>query len=201
LLHLPIGTLFEAMVRGAYKAHRHFPHDTTAADLLFEGFPRPLTPQAHLICGHRALHAEDEAVVELAWIIDAIVIHQQGLRQGTEIDQMVPVPVVPRQAGRFQSHDAPDTPLTHGGQELSEARALLEPCSTAASVRIEDDDLPTAQGAGAGCYGLLAPLTLVVVAHVRVAGLADRDVSGAVQMRRTHLLTHGDAPCSVRRAP
>lgn len=161
------------------------------ADVLFEGFPRPLTPQAQRICGHRALHAEDEAVVQLAWIIDAIVIHEPGLRQGTEIDQMVPVPVVPRQAGRFQRYDNPDPPLTHGGQELPKAWALLESCATTASVVIDDDDLPTAQGAGTVRSGILAPLAFMVATDVRRAGLADIDVSGTVQMGRTDLLTHG----------
>ena len=32
------------------------------------------------------------------WIIHTIIIHQQGLSQGTEIDEMMPVTVVPRQA-------------------------------------------------------------------------------------------------------
>jgi len=132
LLHLTVGDLFQAMLFRADKAHRYFSHDMAMADFLFEGFPRPLTQQAQLIFGHRALHAEDSAIVQLAWIIDAIVIHEPGLRQGTEIDQMVPVPVVPRQAGRFQRYDNPDTPLTHGGQELPKAWALLEPCATTA---------------------------------------------------------------------
>ena len=92
-------------------------------------------------------------------------------------------------------------PLTHRSQQLSKARALLKPCATAASVLIKDDDLPKAQGAGTVRSGIWAPLTLLVVTDVLVAGLADRDVSGAVQMRRTHLLTHGWAPCAVRRAP
>jgi hypothetical protein len=69
---LTVGELCQAMLFRAYKAHRHFPHAMATADVLFAGFPRPLTPQAQLICGHRALHAEDEAVVQLAWIIDAI---------------------------------------------------------------------------------------------------------------------------------
>jgi hypothetical protein len=92
-------------------------------------------------------------------------------------------------------------PLTHGSQELSKARALLESCPTAASVLINDDDLPKSQGAGTVRSGILAPLTLLVVTDVMVARLADRDGRGAGQMRWTNLLTHGEAPCSVRRAP
>ena len=92
-------------------------------------------------------------------------------------------------------------PLTHGSQPLAKARALLQTCATAASVLINEDDLPQAQGAGTVRSGILAPLTLLVVTDVLVARLADRDGSSTVEMRGTNLLTHGCAPCSVRRAP
>jgi hypothetical protein len=201
VLHLTVGTLCKAMVLGTDTAHRHCPHDTAAAACLCAGCPRPLTHPAPLLFGPRARHAAYEAVVELAGSIHTIIIPQHGRSQGTELAQRMPVPVVPRHAGRCQGHDDSDTPLTHGGQELSEARTRLEPCTPAASVRIDDDDLPTAQGAGAVRSGLLTPLTLVVVADLLGAGLAHIDVSGAVQLRRTTLLTQGYAPGSVRRAP
>jgi hypothetical protein len=98
LVHLTVGNLFQALVFGTHKAYRHFPHAMAAADFLCEGLPRPLTQHAQLLCGPRALHAEDSAVVELAWLRDPIIIHAQGLREGTKIAQMMPVPVVPRQA-------------------------------------------------------------------------------------------------------
>jgi hypothetical protein len=60
-----------------------------------------------------------------------------------------------------------------------------------ASVVIDDDDLPKAQGAGTVRSGILAPLAFMVATDVRRAGLADIDVSGTVQMGRTDLLTHG----------
>jgi hypothetical protein len=201
VLHLTVGKLFKAMVRGTDTAHRHVPHDTAAADVLCEGCPRPLTHPAPRRFGQRALPAEYEAVVELAGSIHPIILPQPGRSQGPELAQLMPVPVVPRHAGRCQGHDDSDTPLTHGGQELSEARTRLAPWTPAASVRIDDDALPTAQGAGAVRSGILTPWTLVVVADVMGAGLAHLDVSGAVQLRRTTLLTQGYAPGSVRRAP
>jgi hypothetical protein len=104
---------------------------------------------------------------------------------------MVPVPVVPRQAGRCQRYDNPATPLTHGGQERPQAWALLESCATTASVVIDDDDVPKAQGARTVRSGILAPLAFMVGTDLLRAGLADRDVSGTGQMGRTDLLTHG----------
>ena len=148
LLPLTVSDLFQAMVFCADTAHRDFPHAMAAANFLFEGFPRPLPHQAQRIFGHRALHPQDEAIMQVAWIIDPIIIHQQGLRQGAEIDQMVPVTLIPCQAGRFQGDNAPDMPCTHGRQQLAKARARLQTCATAASVLIKDDDLPKAQGAG-----------------------------------------------------
>lgn len=93
--HLTVSALFQARVRRAYQAHGDFPHARAAADWLCEGFPRPLTQPAQRLCGHRALHPEDAAVVQLAWIRDPLMLHQHGLRQGTEINHLVPVTVVP----------------------------------------------------------------------------------------------------------
>jgi hypothetical protein len=98
LVHLTVGDLCQAMVLGASTAHRDFPHAMAAADCLCEGFPRPLTPQAQRLFGHRAVHPKASTIVQLAWIIAPITIHQQGLSQGAEIDQRVPGTVLPCQA-------------------------------------------------------------------------------------------------------
>ena len=188
---LRVGDLFPAMSCRAYKAHRHCPHDMATADVVFAGFPRPLTQQAQRLFGHRALHAEDAAIVQLAWLIDASGIHAPGCRQGTAIDQMGPGPVVPRHAGRFQRYDNPDTPLTHGGQELPQAWALLEPWATTAYGVIDDDAVPKAQGASPVRQGIWAPLACMVGTDLMRAGLADLEGSGTGPRCRTKLLTHG----------
>ncbi len=201
LVPLTVGPLGKALGRGPPTAHRPLPHARAAAAVWFAGLPRPLPHHAQRLCGQRALHAEADAVGALAWLLAPLLLPPHGLRMGTALAPMRPVPVVPRPACRGQRPDTPDPPLTHGGPERSTARARVPPCATAASVRSEEDDRPTAHGAGTVRSGLWAPLTLLVVTDVRVAGLADSDGSGAGPRRRTPLRTPGSAPGAVRRAP
>ena len=69
LVPLPGGDRCQALGCRASQAHRPCPHARAAADGWFEGFPRPRTQHAQRLCGHRALHAADEAVVQLAWLL------------------------------------------------------------------------------------------------------------------------------------
>jgi hypothetical protein len=101
VLHLPVSTLFEAIVTRADEPHGNFPHDMAALAFGFKGLASPLAHEAQRIFRHRALHPQHEAIIELSGIIDAVIIHEQGLRQRTQIDQMMPVPVVAGQPGRF----------------------------------------------------------------------------------------------------
>jgi hypothetical protein len=196
-----VGALCQALVVRADNAPRPCPPDRAAADVGCAGFPRPLPPQAQRLCGHRALPAQDAAVVQRAWRRDALVIQEPGRRQGPERDQMGPVPGGPRPACRCPRDDAPDTPRTHGSQARPHARALLEPCTPTASVGIDHDSLPEAPGPGPVREGRGAPWAFLVGTAVMVAGRADSHVSGTVPRRRTPVLTHGEAPRAVCRAP
>ena len=46
---------------------------------------------------HAALHAEQEAIVRPARIIDAVEVDDAGLHQSAQLEQMVPVAAVPRE--------------------------------------------------------------------------------------------------------
>src|SRR5262249_5647001 len=141
VLHLAIGDLFDPIIPGADEPDGDFPHNMAALDFGFKGLARPLTHEAQLIFGHGALHPEDYPVIELARIIDAIIINEQRLRQRTQINQMMPVPIVTGQPGRFQGEDGSDTPCTHGCQQLAKARALVASGPTPAHILINHDDV------------------------------------------------------------
>jgi hypothetical protein len=56
---------------------------------------------------HRALKTEQQAVVEQRWVIDAIVIADERIGDAAQFQQAIPIGIVSRQAGDFQSeHDA-----------------------------------------------------------------------------------------------
>jgi hypothetical protein len=97
-LDLAGGALCKAMVVRPHTPAWDFPHDMAAPDVLFAGWPRPLTPPAQLLCRDRALHAAHEAIGALARILEAIILPQQGVGEGTPIEQRMPVAVMAREA-------------------------------------------------------------------------------------------------------
>jgi len=58
---------------------------------LLQGFERALTEQRQLHLAHRAFHAEEQAVVWMPWIIDAILVDDKCADQAAELDQGMPV--------------------------------------------------------------------------------------------------------------
>jgi hypothetical protein len=51
---------------------------------------------------HGALQPEQEAIIELSRIIDAILIQDQRIGQGAQLDEPMPVGRVARQPGNLQ---------------------------------------------------------------------------------------------------
>jgi hypothetical protein len=109
---------------------------------------------------------------------------------------MMPVPVVAGQPGGFQGEDGPDTPCTHGCEQLAKARAFVASGPTPAHVLIDHDDVGKPQPAGLLCKGILPPLTLGVGADLMACGLADVDIGITLEMVRMNLGAHGYTPRS-----
>jgi hypothetical protein len=198
LRHLAVGDFFPAIIGCPHQPDRHLPQDMAPPDVCCEGLPRPLPPQAQCLFRHRALHAEHQAIVQLAGIINPLSIDAQGLGAGTQSDPMLPIPVVTGQAGGLQGHHRSDVALPPRGQPWATARALLPPGTATASVRIDTDDLGTPQGTGVVRQGIRPALALVVRADLMAGGLTDIDRGNALRMRATHLGAHGSAPHCAR---
>jgi hypothetical protein len=59
---------------------------------------RALPKEAQLEFAHRSLEAQQQPVIDETRVVDAVVVYQHRLVQGAQIDQVVPVTVVARQA-------------------------------------------------------------------------------------------------------
>src|SRR4029434_4907015 len=123
-------------------------------------------------------------------------LNEQGPRERTQSDQMMPVAVVAGQPGGFQGEDGPDTPFTYGREQLAKARALVASSPTPAHVLIDHDDVGKPQPAGLIGEGILPPLTLGMGADLMACGLADVDVGITLEMTRINLGAHGYTPRS-----
>ena len=76
----------------------------------------PLPEPAELRLAHRALEPQQQPIVELAGVVDPFRVDDQRVQQATQIEQLIPVVVVARQARDLEAHDGPDGRLRRGGQ-------------------------------------------------------------------------------------
>ena len=68
---------------------------------------------------HGAEDAEEQAVGVLAGVVDAVLVDDQGVGQGADLQQAIPVTTGAGQAGRFQAEDGAGLPEPDlGDQEL-----------------------------------------------------------------------------------
>jgi hypothetical protein len=104
--------------------------------------------------------------------------------------------VVARQPGGFPGEDGPDTPFTHGRQQLAQAWTLVASRPTPADVLIDHDALGKPQPAGMLGEGLWPPLALGVGADLMARRLTDIDVGIPLEMARVNLGAHGYTPRS-----
>ena len=123
LLDATIGILLDAIVRRLEVADRHGEEEFAAAGLLLQGLERALAEQRQLHLAHRALHAEQQAIVRMPRIIDAVLVDDQRADQAAELEQRVPVAPVAGEPRRLDRDDGADAPLADRGQQLLEARA------------------------------------------------------------------------------
>jgi hypothetical protein len=52
--------------------------------------------------GHSAFQSENQAIVEKSGVIQAIIIGEQGIGDGTHIEEAIPIRITPCQAGDLQ---------------------------------------------------------------------------------------------------
>src|SRR6185312_1757852 len=76
--------------------------------------------------GHRAFHTEHEPIVWIAWIVDALLIDQQRLRQGCDLEEAVPVSRRASEPGCIEAEHGADAAHRHLGGEPLEAFSALD---------------------------------------------------------------------------
>ena len=133
---------------------------------------------------HDALQPEDQAIVEKRRMIDAVAIADQRVGHAAEIEQAIPVGIIARQAGDFQSeHDAHAAESDIGG-EACEPGALSPSRTRKTQVFVDDGHLfpCPAQLAGFLDESILASRGLAVVFDLGRAGLTNVDDRRALRV-------------------
>ena len=66
-------------------------------------------------------HPEDQAVVEVPRVVEAVLVADQGAGHGADLQELVPVGVVAGQPGAFQAEHDPGPSQRYLGDHLLEA--------------------------------------------------------------------------------
>ncbi len=73
---------------------------------------------------HRALQAEQQPVVEVAGVVEAVLIQDEGVGEGADLQQAVPVRGVARQAQDLEAEHHAHLAQSDGGDQALEALAV-----------------------------------------------------------------------------
>ena len=89
---------------------------------------------------HGAEDAEQQAVGVLAGVVDAVLVDDQGVGQGADLQQAIPVTAGAGQAGGFQAEDGPGLAQPDLGDQELEAVAAHRGGTGESLVLIDDGD-------------------------------------------------------------
>ena len=144
--------------------------------------PRPDPVQ--LGFAHGALDPQEQAVVVLSRIIDAVLVDDEGVGQATDLDEAIPVAAGTGQARGFQAQDGADAAETDLGHQVLEAVATEGGGPGVSLVLVDDLDvfLGPSELVGASRQVVLAGGAGEYVAHLHGGRLPDVDQGLAVEM-------------------
>ena len=135
-------------------------------------------------------------VVEAGWIVHAVLVEDQRIGEGADLQQAMPVGVVPRQAGYFQTHDDARAPHADIAHQALKSLAPRRRRAGLALVAVDDDDLivAPAEGGRAAAKGILPLRALDVLDDLSHRRLPDVEISAPFEVMRLNFdrFVHAD---------
>lgn len=133
---------------------------------------------------HCAFQAEQEPIVELGRIVDAVFVANEGCGQCAQLDEAVPIGRVAREPRDLQAHDDAGLAERHLADEFLEAVAFC--CARAGLAEIAIDDTNGLGGPACGdrliTQGILTLCALAVFGHLTQRRLTDIEIGTALEM-------------------
>ena len=124
ILDLAVGIEHHLVLRVVHQAYRQRRLQRAPARLVQDAASQPRAQQVQLCLAHRALETEQESVVEIPGAVDAVLIKDQSVCQGTDLQQPMPVRGVAGQARDLQPEHDPDVTYADLANELLEALSV-----------------------------------------------------------------------------
>ena len=198
VLHLPVGRQHHLAIWQPLVANGE-PEGQLAAPGFVQ--PRRLHLLAHkvpLCFGKGTFDAQEQAVIVSAGIVEAAAVADEHVVEGGQVQQLVPVGAIARQARDVGDQEDAHLACAHVGKEALEAVAVAAADGRFAQVFVDDHNLALgpAQRAGAGHELVLQILGLLMFLDLAQRRLAHVEVGQAlpVAVMDEYGLAHGLPP-------
>jgi len=155
--------LLDPAIPGVDVTHGQPEDQGTPARLGEQSLVGPLPDPAPLGLTHRPFQPEQEAIIQLAGVVDALAIDDERVGKAAEIEELVPVAIVAGEPRDIETDDGPGVPETDLGHQPLEARPSRGRGSRLPEVVVDHDHLAPAQAAHVVLQIVLTTPALVVV--------------------------------------
>jgi hypothetical protein len=113
----------------------------TAGGLVPQPGSQPRSDQMQLGLAHRALQPEHQPIIEIRWVVDTVGVGDQGVGQGTQIQQLIPVGVIAGQPADLDAENDPNASQADIGNQILKPFPCGGVCPGPAQVGIDDSHL------------------------------------------------------------
>ncbi len=176
-----VGVLFQAIVGAAQVADCHRGVEVAARRLDAQRLLGTLAENRQLELAEGALHAEQQPVVDEPRIIDPVLVDDQAVHEGAELQKRVPVSAIARQSRYLErEHRAGGARADRREQPLEAWPGLAAAGST--EIVVDHDHVLPAKRLRSRCEGVLATSALRVVEELICRRLPNIDIGAARQM-------------------
>ena len=114
----------------------------------------------------RSIEPQQQPVVEKAWVIDSVGIHNERPHQAAQFDEVMPVTAITRQAGGLDTEHRAYAAGTNLGHQPGKARTIDLTGAGTSKIFVDDLDLLETELAGVVGQSVLSPLAFQVVGHL-----------------------------------
>jgi hypothetical protein len=166
-------------------ADRQWLGQLAATRLAEPALVHPLLEDVQLRLAHRALEPEQQAVVVLRRVVDAVEVRNERPAQRADLQELMPILARAGQARHLHAEHEPDMVQADLRDEALKAQPPLDTGARLAQIVVDHQDpvRGPAQRLGARDETILQPGRLLMIEHLLHGGLADVDDGQPIPMQ------------------
>jgi hypothetical protein len=184
---------FDLSARRPTVPRRQVALEFAAAGLLPHALQGSLSEQVKLELIHCSLQSKEQSVIRRTRIVNSFRIDHDGAHESTQLDQMMPVPAIPREVRRFNAEDRSNLTATDLRDQALKARAFDKARSRLAKVVINRHDITEAELSGIFGEPILTALAFEVVHNLDGRGLPHVHYGATAEMIRRDFVAQGSS--------